>query len=144
MYMESPVFKPNLLLTQARLDRGWSQKSLAHRLTVSLRTVWRWERGIARPYPDHRHRLCVLFQKRAEELGFAPESPAFAQTMLPDILKEAQLRTFLENCQADPVYQREYQAYVHWSQQLNHAYPCAVSFVDWFLAAHPEQNHQRE
>ena len=36
-------------------------------------TVGRWERGERLPHPDHRQKLCDLFEKNAQELGLLPE-----------------------------------------------------------------------
>lgn len=124
---------------QARLELGLSQPGLALRLGVSLKQVWRWEKGIAQPHLHYRYLLCALFQKTAEELGFDPGKTAFPQSTFPDASSEAQFRAFLESCQADSVYQHQYQTFVQTSQRLNHQHWCAVSFVDWFLAAYPEQ-----
>jgi transcriptional regulator with XRE-family HTH domain len=137
--MKHHHFTPNLLLIQARLNLGLSQSALALRLGVSLKALWRWENGIARPYPRRRFLLCAFFHKTAEELGLDPVNRAFPQSTLRDIPEETLLQVFLENQKNNPVYLHEYQAYVQRSQQFHHLHQCAVSFVDWFLVAHPEQ-----
>jgi tetratricopeptide (TPR) repeat protein/transcriptional regulator with XRE-family HTH domain len=76
MHMELSPLKPNVLLKQARLEQGLSQAELARYMNVSLKQVWRWEKGQAMPYPCHRQRLCTLLHKTAEELGLDPEDSA--------------------------------------------------------------------
>ncbi len=61
--------RPNELLRQERLLRGWTQQDVAGRIATDGYTVNRWERGRATPSPYFRQRLCALFGKNAEELG---------------------------------------------------------------------------
>ncbi len=61
------------LLKKEREQRGWSQSKVAEILSVSTRTVSRWEQGLALPYPYYRERLCALYSKNARELGIAPD-----------------------------------------------------------------------
>lgn len=137
--MGSNDIKPNYFFMQARLNLGFSQQDVARRLGVSLRTVWRWEKGKAQPYPHHRQLLCALFQKTAEELGFASASPLLPASTSLATSVEARFQAYMERCQADPMYQREYQTYLqrclHFSSTKGHI----VSFVDWFLVIHSEQ-----
>jgi tetratricopeptide (TPR) repeat protein/transcriptional regulator with XRE-family HTH domain len=49
--------------------RGWSQAKLAEAIGTTIRSVSRWEQGLAMPYPHYRERLCVIFNKTARELG---------------------------------------------------------------------------
>jgi len=58
----------NLLKTQRR-QLGYSQAELAKELRVSAKTLRRWERGRAVPYPCYREQLCAFFGKTAQELG---------------------------------------------------------------------------
>ncbi|HEU5376260.1 MAG TPA: helix-turn-helix transcriptional regulator [Ktedonobacteraceae bacterium] len=137
--MKPHMSKPNVLLVQARLDLGLSQCDVANRLNISLQAVWRWENGVTQPYPRHRRLLCTLFQKTAEELGLNPICMESSQPAPPDTSVKAQFQVFLENCQYHPIYQYEYQAFIKRSLRFNHPHQCAVSFADWFIAAHPEQ-----
>jgi tetratricopeptide (TPR) repeat protein/transcriptional regulator with XRE-family HTH domain len=57
------------LLKNERELRGWSQAKIAEALGINARTVIRWEKGQAIPYPYYRERLCDLFGKNARELG---------------------------------------------------------------------------
>jgi transcriptional regulator with XRE-family HTH domain len=57
------------LLRAERIQHGWSQAKLAEELGVDTRTVRRWERGQAIPFPYYRQKLSLLLGKTAEELG---------------------------------------------------------------------------
>lgn len=63
--------RPNLLLMEAREQRGWSKKAVADSIDTSLNNVSRWERGITFPQAPHRKALCDLFGKSEAELGLA-------------------------------------------------------------------------
>ena len=60
-------------LKAERKQRGWSQTQIAEALGVSVRTVSRWELGLAVPYPYYREQLCALFGKNARELQILAE-----------------------------------------------------------------------
>jgi transcriptional regulator with XRE-family HTH domain len=60
---------PNRRLKQERELRGWSQAKVAEQIGTDATTVSRWERGLFSPTPYFRERLCILFNKNAEELG---------------------------------------------------------------------------
>ena len=62
----------DLLRAERRL-RGWSQAKLAEVLGISTRTVRRWERGRAIPYPYHQQQLSALFGKTTKQLGLSEE-----------------------------------------------------------------------
>ncbi len=62
----------NLLKAEREL-RGWSLARIAETLGITTRTVIRWERGQATPYPYYREQLCALFGKSAFELGLEPD-----------------------------------------------------------------------
>src|SRR5205823_12855307 len=53
--------------------RGWSQAKVAEEIGTTVRTVSRWEHGLAIPYPYFREQLCTLFGKNAVELGLVSE-----------------------------------------------------------------------
>ncbi len=59
----------NEKLTQARLERAWSQTYVADHIGTTFVSVSRWERGIAFPDPYFRKKLCQLYGKNEEELG---------------------------------------------------------------------------
>lgn len=61
---------PNHYLRDARLHAGWTQRDLADRLGTTALTIGRWERREMVPGSHFRHKLCALFSKSAEELGF--------------------------------------------------------------------------
>lgn len=88
MEKSRPVSQPRLLLTDARNMRGWSQHEVADRIGTTYVNVSRWERGITRPSPYFRKKLCVLFGRTEQELGLAleteaPEHPARPTAPLP-------------------------------------------------------------
>jgi predicted ATPase/DNA-binding XRE family transcriptional regulator len=63
----------NDLLRQERIRCNWRQREVADRLGTTVVTVNRWERGIQQPSAYFRLKLCTLFGKSAEELGFFQE-----------------------------------------------------------------------
>lgn len=64
----------NTHLAEERKSHRWSQKEVAEYLGTTQHNVSRWERGVTRPGPYFRTRLCTLFGKSAEELGFTEGS----------------------------------------------------------------------
>src|SRR5207248_1226543 len=56
-------------LRRERTLRGWSQANVAKKIGGDPKTVRRWESGKVFPSPYFRHKLIVLFEKSAEELG---------------------------------------------------------------------------
>jgi transcriptional regulator with XRE-family HTH domain len=68
--MASNAKKPNDRLRFQREKRGWSQRKLADELSTSEDTISRWERGERKPSPYYQERLCKIFERDAEELGF--------------------------------------------------------------------------
>ncbi len=60
---------PNERLRRARLLKSWSQAELAEEVGTSFEMVSRWERGVTKPSPRYRERLCAVLGKSAEELG---------------------------------------------------------------------------
>src|SRR5579859_4905257 len=67
---ENAVRQPNLKLRLERKRRGWGQKTVAVALNVSTAMVSKWECGEREPSPFYQEKLCSLFKKTAEELGF--------------------------------------------------------------------------
>ncbi len=57
-----------LRLIEARSQRGWSQQEVAQQTGTTSVNVSRWERGITRPDPYFRKKLCDLFGKSEQEL----------------------------------------------------------------------------
>ena len=60
--------RPRLRLTEARIARKWSQQDVADRIGTTHLNVSRWERGITKPGPYFRRKLCSLFGKSEQEL----------------------------------------------------------------------------
>lgn len=61
---------------EQRIDRGWTQADLAHRVRVNSQTVSRWERAEFLPDLEMFRALCVLFECSADEPLCLPEPPA--------------------------------------------------------------------
>ena len=75
-------------LAAARLARKWSQQEVADRIGTTNLNVSRWERGLTRPGPYFRQRLCNVFEASAEELGLinspSQAAPASSHPVLSD------------------------------------------------------------
>src|SRR5690348_11304484 len=68
-----PTTKPNQLLRSARELRGWSQAYVAEQIGAPYNYyISRWERGEMKAGRYYQQKLCELFGKNAEELGFLP------------------------------------------------------------------------
>jgi transcriptional regulator with XRE-family HTH domain len=66
----SKKLHPNERLKRERELRGWSQGDIAEKIGTDQKVVSRWECGRSRPSPYFRQKLCELYGKNAEELGF--------------------------------------------------------------------------
>lgn len=64
--------EPRLRLSTARQAQGWSQQEVADKSGTTYVNISRWERGLTRPGPYFRRRLCLLFGKTEEELDLGP------------------------------------------------------------------------
>ncbi len=60
----------NILLIKAREEQNLTQQAVANHIGCDLNNVSRWERGIVFPSPYFRRKLCELYGKNEEELGF--------------------------------------------------------------------------
>ncbi len=67
--------EPNHLLRREREIRGWSQSRLAEIPSTSPQVVSRWESGKGSVDFVYQEKLCEIFQKNAEQLGFIEPSP---------------------------------------------------------------------
>ncbi|HVB75731.1 MAG TPA: helix-turn-helix transcriptional regulator, partial [Ktedonobacteraceae bacterium] len=67
----APQPQPRWLLIEARNKQGWSQQELADLIGTTHVNVSRWERGITRPTPYFRRKLCERFGKSEQELDLA-------------------------------------------------------------------------
>ena len=78
--------KSNLLKAE-RIKHGWTQAKVAEAVGVDAKTVGRWERGKALPYPYYREQLCLLFGKTAQQLGLpsADEPSADEKDFLQEV-----------------------------------------------------------
>jgi transcriptional regulator with XRE-family HTH domain len=72
---------PNASLRRQRLGRGWSLRHVADELcalceeedgacSITADMIGKWERGIHRPSPFYREKLCRLYGLSADQLGF--------------------------------------------------------------------------
>src|SRR6266700_2197148 len=68
MQIQKTTPQPRWRLAEARTKRKWSQQEVADRIGTTYVNISRWERGITRPNPYFRRKLCALFGKREEEL----------------------------------------------------------------------------
>ncbi|QBD75012.1 helix-turn-helix domain-containing protein [Ktedonosporobacter rubrisoli] len=66
--------KPNIIIRRERQLRGWSQQKVAELVGTSEDVVSRWERGERKPSPFFQEKLCMLYGRSTEELGFIPPS----------------------------------------------------------------------
>ncbi|WIG58442.1 MAG: hypothetical protein OJF49_001188 [Ktedonobacterales bacterium] len=64
---------PNLYLRQARAEQCLSQDELAERLGTTQVTISRWERGLTRPSPYYRRKLCEVFDLTPAALGLVAD-----------------------------------------------------------------------
>ncbi len=87
--------KPNDALRYHREMRGWSQRKVAEELDITEDKVSRWERGIRTTSPYYREKLCILFGKDAEELGFIGARTEF---------ESPSTNTSLKVISSDPIY----------------------------------------
>ena len=62
--------KPNRQLQHERKLRGWSQQKVAAAIDTDEKRIGVWERGESTPSPFYRQKLCELYGKNAQELGF--------------------------------------------------------------------------
>jgi tetratricopeptide (TPR) repeat protein/transcriptional regulator with XRE-family HTH domain len=69
--------QPRVNLTKARTGRKWSQQEVAELIGTTHLNVSRWERGITRPGPYFRSKLCALFGKSPQELDLAEPAAPF-------------------------------------------------------------------
>jgi len=84
--------KANNLLRYERENRGWSQSRLAELVGADTSMISRWECGERKPTPYYQEKLCKLFEKNANELGFLtnntqrdiPEKPELRYRMIND------------------------------------------------------------
>jgi transcriptional regulator with XRE-family HTH domain len=72
----------NRHLRAVREEKNLTQQELADKLGVTKLTVGRWERGETHPNGYYRQKLCDLFQKTGQELGFLIP-PASVDRMFP-------------------------------------------------------------
>lgn len=68
----------NERLRQERQRRGWTREYVADQIGIAdVKTIGRWERGIALPRAYYLQKLCTLFGMLAQDLGLYEESAGF-------------------------------------------------------------------
>lgn len=72
MHSSESTPQPRLRLTEARNQRGLSQQELADTIGTNYVNVSRWERGITKPSPYFRRKLCTFFGMTEGELDLVP------------------------------------------------------------------------
>lgn len=70
MGKQLPAYTYGKRISYERNLRGWTRDTLAEILGVYKTYIGRWEREEVLPLPFYRQRLCELFGKTAQELGF--------------------------------------------------------------------------
>ena len=83
----------NIKLRRERELRGWSQANVAEKIDAQARLVMRWEMGYAFPSPYYRQKLCLLFEKNAEELGLIRREEADSVSEEPEAARSDQVAT---------------------------------------------------
>lgn len=66
--------KPNKKLQHERELRGWSQQNIAEAIGTDFKRISAWENGTNQPSPYYRAKLCEIFGKNAQELGFLDQA----------------------------------------------------------------------
>jgi transcriptional regulator with XRE-family HTH domain len=82
------LYRPNDYLRRQRELRGWSHARVAEELnkrggSTDSKQVGKWERGIAKPSPFYRERLCLLYGTDADQLGFTNREEKKSNFMSP-------------------------------------------------------------
>src|SRR5271169_3184189 len=86
--------QPRLRLTEARIDHKWSQQDVADLIGTTHLNVSRWERGITKPGPYFRRKLCSLFGK--SELELELEATPSSSAAVPAISASAQAEALFD------------------------------------------------
>jgi tetratricopeptide (TPR) repeat protein/transcriptional regulator with XRE-family HTH domain len=76
---------PNVHLRLEREQRGWSQKQVGAAIGTNAVMVSRWECGAMKPGPHFRQRLCAVYDRTPEELGFVPAAEVSAAVCRPEV-----------------------------------------------------------
>lgn len=68
--MQERTYRPNHYLRAAREEKLWTQEEAAEYVGVDPQTYWRWENGEQKPRKYALRKLCEVFGKRVDDLGF--------------------------------------------------------------------------
>ena len=85
--------QPNERLRHERESRGWSQKRVADLIDTSKEIIGLWERGERGTGKKYQEKLCQLFGKSAEELGFIQDTHKLESSHGIDTLPVSSLST---------------------------------------------------
>ena len=94
---KSQKHPPNTKLKAERVRRNWTQVQVEIKIGVPPGSLGRWERGDVFPEAYPRMKLCKLYDKTAEELGFIEQE---AQTLPQQPLTETLVAN--DEAQANP------------------------------------------
>lgn len=78
----------NEALRKARIQRHWTQSTLAIQLNTTRMTIMRWELGKSLPSLYFREQLCKLFSLTEQELGLDQQSVAVSEPLIRQIPKK--------------------------------------------------------
>src|SRR5438034_882467 len=70
--------EPNTRLQEAREHKLWTLEEAAEAIGVDVQTFWRWENYVQWPRKYALRKLCAVFERSVEELGFGRSPGTFA------------------------------------------------------------------
>jgi transcriptional regulator with XRE-family HTH domain len=73
----------NESLRTARLEKEWTIEQAAEYVGVDPTTIERWESGETFPQPVKLRKLCRVYEKKPEELGFGEKPPRISAKSAP-------------------------------------------------------------
>jgi transcriptional regulator with XRE-family HTH domain/tetratricopeptide (TPR) repeat protein len=96
--MEKERQSANEALRHQRVLRGWSQQKLAELIGASNEMISYWEGGKKKTSPFYQEKLCELFGKTAEELGFLSSGRdlSIASSSLANVIQLPQIQQTTE------------------------------------------------
>ncbi|MBO0781435.1 MAG: tetratricopeptide repeat protein, partial [Ktedonobacteraceae bacterium] len=102
--MNTQETTPRSRLVEARMQRKLSQREVANHLNTTLVNVSRWERGVTRPGPYFRHKLCELFRRSEEELDLLPTPDEQEASITPTAAATVTAPTPAQTGESAPIY----------------------------------------
>jgi transcriptional regulator with XRE-family HTH domain len=120
------------LITALRLQKGWSQETLAQKVPTSVSTISRWERGIHRGYADNVGRLAKALE--ADPAILTPKTELELTSQLDQIEREiSDLRAEMDGL-ADAIVERLAARISTTAQQATQESPATPDAADHPLA----------